>query len=144
LKTRKSNYLLERLIVTARQQRRHGWPSGEGEGLAGAEQAPGAEQSAGWTGIGGTLAQIPMVAQSCFVFGATALPGQPNCACQRKALAPQRAEQMLVARDRVQGCERCAGHKWRIVRAAWDIAQPRPAWHRREAAGRCGDDSGAG
>ena len=60
-------------------------------------------------GIIGLAAQIPGVAQGCFIFSSPTLAGEDGGIGERQAMPPKHAERVLAAGDGVDGGERGAG-----------------------------------
>ena len=126
------------------------------------EPAPGVEDAAGGPGIVAVAAQIPGVAQRSRVLRSPALPGENRGVGERQALAPEAAERVFGAGDRMQRGERSAGEEAGLrsafsptppastrpalarsrPRRLLSLATPRPAGERRE--GRRGGEADLG
>ncbi|MGY4363887.1 hypothetical protein ACVW0J_010447 [Bradyrhizobium sp. i1.7.7] len=109
--------------------------------VAFAELAPGTENTPAGTRIIVLAAQVPVVAQRSLLFRPSALARERGRAGERETLAPQTAERVLVAGDRMQRCERGASIKHRFRGDVRRGATTQPGRRRGEGRRGFGDDS---
>ena len=94
------------------------------QGAGRAEASPGFEDAAGGPGIVAVAAQIKGVAQGSRVLRSPGLSGENRGVGERQALAPEAAERVLGAGDRMERGERRAGAEGGLRGAVFRRRQP--------------------